>query len=95
MTPEYGAALAESIIRSITDEPYLMDNLGPLRVGVSIGFASVPEDAAAGDDLHRKADAALYEAKAAGKGTHRRYSPLRTTSNETARIKSNGINCIF
>jgi diguanylate cyclase (GGDEF)-like protein len=78
MPPEHGAALAESVIRRITDEPYLLDNMRPLRIGVSIGFACVPEDASARDDLHRKADAALYEAKAAGKGTHRRYSPLST-----------------
>jgi diguanylate cyclase (GGDEF)-like protein len=85
MPPEHGEALAESVIGRITDEPYLLENLRPLRVGVSIGFACVPEDAASSDDLHRKADAALYEAKAAGKGTHRRYSPLRVPSNETTR----------
>ena len=68
-----GAAYAEAIIRAIADGPYLFDGIGLLRIGISIGFACAPEDGLAADDLHRKADAALYEAKAAGRGVHRRF----------------------
>ncbi len=73
MTPEDGAGYASSIIRSVADEPYVLDGIGRLRIGISVGFACAPEDGLAGDDLHRKADAALYEAKAAGKGIQRRF----------------------
>jgi diguanylate cyclase (GGDEF)-like protein len=64
---------AERIVRCITDEPYLIDKIGPLHVGVSVGFVCVPEDACSDEELLQKTDAALYEAKAAGKGAHRRY----------------------
>jgi diguanylate cyclase (GGDEF)-like protein len=80
MSPAEGASLADSLIRRITDEPYRLDGIGPLRIGVSIGFACTPEDAVHGADLHRKADAALYEAKSAGRGTHRRYRPSPASS---------------
>jgi diguanylate cyclase (GGDEF)-like protein len=83
MPPADGDLFADSIIRRITDEPYNLENIGPLRIGVSIGFACTPEDAATGEDLHRKADVALYEAKAAGRGTHRRFraQDLKATKN--------------
>jgi diguanylate cyclase (GGDEF)-like protein len=74
MSPAAGTSFANNIIRRVADEPYILGPIGPLRIGISIGFACVPEDGLAGDDLHRKADAALYEAKAAGRGTHRRFT---------------------
>jgi diguanylate cyclase (GGDEF)-like protein len=40
---------------------------GRFPLSVSVGIASVPEDAASADDLVRAADAALYEAKALGR----------------------------
>lgn len=75
MSPGLGAIFAERIVRGITDEAYLIDNIGPLSVGVSVGYACMPEDSCGNDDLHQKTDTALYEAKAAGRGTHRRYRP--------------------
>jgi predicted signal transduction protein with EAL and GGDEF domain len=41
-----------------------------VRVGISMGIACGPEDAAERIDLARKADIALYEAKAAGRGRY-------------------------
>jgi diguanylate cyclase (GGDEF)-like protein len=74
MSPAAGTSFAHNIIRRVADEPYVLNTIGPLRIGISIGFACAPEDGVPGDDLHRKADAALYEAKAAGRGTHRRFT---------------------
>ncbi|MGI3778536.1 MAG: diguanylate cyclase [Janthinobacterium lividum] len=68
-----GAAYAEAIIRRITEEEYAVDSRVRVRVGISVGFACAPEDGLAGKDLQRKADAALYEAKASGRGVQRRF----------------------
>lgn len=73
LLPSDGAAYAEAIIRRITEEDYLVDERVRVRVGISVGFACAPEDGLAGKDLQRKADAALYEAKASGRGVQRRF----------------------
>ena len=73
MSPSSAEIFAERIVRGITDEPYTVDAVGRLRAGVSVGFVCMPEDADSDDDLLQKCDAALYKAKAAGKGTYRRY----------------------
>jgi diguanylate cyclase (GGDEF)-like protein len=44
-----------------------------LAVRMSVGIASAPRDAACPDELFRKADMALYAAKAAGKGVSRHF----------------------
>lgn len=51
------------------------ENVGKsaIRVGASIGVAIYPEDGADAATLLQRADIALYEAKAAGKGTFRFY----------------------
>ncbi len=41
------------------------------RFGVSIGISMYPENAKEPDELLKKVDAAMYEAKKAGKGTYR------------------------
>ena len=41
------------------------------RFGVSIGMSMYPENSLEADELLKKADAAMYEAKKAGKGTYR------------------------
>jgi diguanylate cyclase (GGDEF)-like protein/PAS domain S-box-containing protein len=45
-----------------------------LHVGCSVGIAMYPDDAADVDTLMRHADLAMYQAKAAGRGTHRFFS---------------------
>jgi len=73
LSPSGAEIFAERIVRGVTDKPYAVEAVGRLRAGVSVGFVCMPEDADGDDDLLQKCDAALYEAKAAGKGVYRRY----------------------
>src|SRR5918996_1659675 len=59
--------LAERVIAAIA-EPYHIDK-AEIRIGVSIGCAFGPVDGQSVDDLIQKADLALYQAKAKGRGT--------------------------
>ena len=67
-TDKNGAVqVAERILqRCATEQLSLRDGSTALQLKVSIGVASVPEDAQDGKDLVQKADAALYYAKRAG-----------------------------
>ena len=55
-------------ILSAVAEPYHIDK-AEIRIGVSIGCAFGPIDGQSVDDLIQKADLALYQAKAQGRGT--------------------------
>lgn len=46
-----------------------------VRVGLSLGIALAPEDAEDSTELMRRADSALYRAKAEGRGRFRRFTP--------------------
>ena len=59
--------LADRVIAAIA-EPYHIDK-AEIRIGVSIGCAFGPVDGQSVDDLIQKADLALYQAKAKGRGT--------------------------
>ncbi len=56
-----------------------------LSVGISIGIAAFPEDGRTADDLYKRADIAMYRAKAAG-GGYRFYQPEMSAGLDT-RIK--------
>jgi len=58
--------LARRIIAAVA-EPYFIDK-AEIRIGVSIGCAFGPIDGKSVDDLIQKADLALYQAKAQGRG---------------------------
>lgn len=75
MTHAESGSFAGNIIRRAAGRPYQLDVEEPLRIGVSIGFACAPEDGAGSKTLHSRADAALYEAKAEGRGIQKRYQP--------------------
>ncbi len=75
MPPPECVGFAERLIRQLTEQPYLLEGIGPVRIGASVGFACGPEDGVEIDILQRRADAALYDAKAAGKGVARRFVP--------------------
>jgi diguanylate cyclase (GGDEF)-like protein/PAS domain S-box-containing protein len=59
--------LADRLIAAVA-QPYHIDKI-EIRIGVSIGCAFGPIDGQSVDDLIQKADLALYEAKAQGRGT--------------------------
>ncbi|SHI68471.1 diguanylate cyclase (GGDEF) domain-containing protein [Roseomonas rosea] len=63
------AQLAERVACEVGAE-YRIDGQA-VSVGVSIGIALAPRDGGSADLLLRHADMALYEAKGAGRGTHR------------------------
>jgi diguanylate cyclase (GGDEF)-like protein len=63
---EAACEIAEQIRRVIAEYPFEKDGV-PLRPGISIGVASVPENATDAATLFQRADEALYRAKQAGK----------------------------
>ena len=58
--------LAERIRRTVAEEPIETD-AGQVRVTISIGVATMNGEMATSEDLFKRADAALYEAKQAGR----------------------------
>jgi diguanylate cyclase (GGDEF)-like protein len=64
--PTAARAVAERLVR-VLGQPMAIDTL-TILIGASIGIARYPDDAADGDELLRKADSALYRAKANGRG---------------------------
>ena len=72
MSPGESGSFANGIIRRVSDQPYEVNAGEFCRIGVSVGFACAPDDGTVMEELHRKADAALYLVKAAGKGVQRR-----------------------
>lgn len=80
-TDEEGALrCADDIRRSIADQP-MQTSTGPLPTTVSIGVATLEGGHDAGDELIRKADEALFEAKRAGRNrVVRAQGPVRDNS---------------
>jgi diguanylate cyclase (GGDEF)-like protein len=58
--------VAHRIVRALA-EPMHIDTL-TVGIGASVGIARFPDDARSGDELLRKADSALYRAKARNRG---------------------------
>jgi len=72
--PAGSARLAAKLVDGITGTRYRVDGDVTATVGVSIGFACTPHDTDSLAELYRKADAALYAAKADGKGAWRHFA---------------------
>lgn len=66
-------AYAKAVV-SAMEEPFDLSS-GRLHVGGSVGVALAPRDGTSGEDLLRRADLALYAAKANGRGVHRFFEP--------------------
>ena len=86
-----GAEEVETLCRSLiesVERPVLVDG-HEIFVGASIGIAMAPNDACEATELLRYADIALYEAKAAGRGTWRFYAgDMNTRIIERRRLES-------
>jgi diguanylate cyclase (GGDEF)-like protein len=67
-TPSGGArVVAEKIRTAIRDQPFVGVSAEPVAVTVSLGIATYPEDGASAEELIRRADEAMYRAKAEGR----------------------------
>ena len=66
--PADAAHVADKIL-SVVAAPYLLDR-NELRTSASIGICLYPDDAGESQDLLKKADAAMYHAKANGRGNY-------------------------
>ncbi len=73
-TPAEAEALAERIVRAISQIPVRFDGHN-LRLTTSLGIAFYPEHAASAEELIAHADSAMYQAKEAGKNAWRTYRP--------------------
>ena len=73
---EAAIALAIRIIDNL-NEPFEIEG-HKLNIGTSIGIALAPEDGTDPDELMKKADMALYRAKADGRNGHSFFDPAMT-----------------
>ena len=71
--PQDAARVAEDLIGAM-NEPYQLSNSSEVRVGTSIGIALYPDHAGTEAELLQQADAALYSAKAEGRGRFKFFS---------------------
>lgn len=71
--PQDAALVATEIIEALT-EPCRLSNSAEVRVGVSIGISLYPEHGKTAEELLKQADAALYRAKAEGRGNFSYFS---------------------
>jgi diguanylate cyclase (GGDEF)-like protein len=69
--PSDAEALARRVVEAL-HPPFLVQG-NRIGIGATIGIALAPQDARTAEDVMRKADIALYRAKAEGKGTWRFY----------------------
>jgi diguanylate cyclase (GGDEF)-like protein/PAS domain S-box-containing protein len=82
-------ALAERIVRAIAQIPFRLEGQ-TLHISSSLGIAHYPEHAADQDQLVACADAAMYQAKQAGKNAWRAYrADLDTTPEMVNRLSWN------
>ena len=73
--PGDGRAVAEAVAAELLEELRLPFRVGgaALQVGASVGISLFPADALDAADLLKHADAAMYQAKRAGRGRHALY----------------------
>jgi two-component system cell cycle response regulator len=64
---EMALAIAERLRQSIADEPVAIAGAAPLAVTISIGIASTAGPGDTAEALLKRADGALYQAKAEGR----------------------------
>jgi diguanylate cyclase (GGDEF)-like protein/PAS domain S-box-containing protein len=80
-TEKEAEALAERVVRAISQIPFRFEGQN-FRLTTSLGIALYPEHATTTEELIAHADAAMYQAKEAGKNAWRKYRPDLDTSRE-------------
>lgn len=75
---EGAGVVAQNLIDRLS-APFLLPAGDEIYIGASAGISFFPENGTRAEDLLQHADAALYQAKAAGKSTYRAYSAELTT----------------
>lgn len=85
LAPDEIGPLADRLIAAISRHSYEIEQGVTARVGASIGFACLPEDASNTVELRLRADEALYAAKGAGKGVGRRFGKLASAASPLPR----------
>src|SRR5690349_5651743 len=80
--PGDGRAVAEAVAAELLEELRLPFRVGgaALQVGASVGISLYPADALDAADLLKHADAAMYQAKRAGRGRHALYRAADDTA---------------
>jgi len=76
------AELARRLIDRL-DEPFVLADGQEIFISTSIGISLFPADGLVANELIQHADAALYEAKGAGRATFRFYEEILTTAAST------------
>ena len=74
------AALVANEIIDALGEPWRLSNGAEVRIGASIGISLFPEQGQTPEELLKRADSALYRAKAEGRGNFRYFSDDMTQS---------------
>lgn len=72
------AGIVAQALIDLLAKPFALPGGQEVFSGVSIGISVLPADGETTTDLIQFADAALYQAKGAGRGTYRFYSPALT-----------------
>jgi diguanylate cyclase (GGDEF)-like protein/PAS domain S-box-containing protein len=88
--PGDGRAVAEAVAAELLEELRLPFRLGgaALQVGASVGISLFPADALDATDLLKHADAAMYQAKRAGRGRHALYRAADDTATRRLELTS-------
>ncbi|MDK9695092.1 MAG: EAL domain-containing protein [Siculibacillus sp.] len=76
---EPAAELAHHLIERL-DQPFVLTDGQEIFISTSIGISLFPTDGRIANELIQHADTALYEAKAAGRATHRFYEEVLTAA---------------
>jgi diguanylate cyclase (GGDEF)-like protein/PAS domain S-box-containing protein len=77
--PQQAAFVAEDLLEALS-APFSLGSGHDLYVQASIGISLYPDDGSRGEDLIRDADAAMYQAKRAGRNTFRFYTEALTAA---------------